>query len=304
MNAETNAVAQSRVASSEAEGAWIAVGRRMYWSVKREFWDNRSLYLAPMAVAAVFLLGFLVRSSRSLNIHAAGLTPMEQAATFAQTYDFVALVLMGTTFVVALFYCIEALQGERRDRSILFWKSLPVSDGVTVLSKAIVPLLLLPLLTFAITFATQCIMLLLSAAILLASGQSLAMLSHLSLGQRWVGLFSHLVGGHGLWYAPIYGFLLLVSAWARRAAFLWAVLPPLAIGVLEKILFNSSHFASMLGSRIAGADTSPAMATGVTPMVHGMPLEHFASPGFWIGLALTAACLWGAVRLRRYRGPN
>jgi hypothetical protein len=82
------------------------------------------------------------------------------------------------------------------------------------------------------------------------------------------------------------------------------VLPPLAIGVLEKILFNTSHFASMLGSRIAGADTSPAMATGVTPMVHGMPLEHFASPGFWIGLALTAACLWGAVRLRRYRGPN
>jgi ABC-2 type transport system permease protein len=292
------------VASPEAEGAWIALGRRMYWSVKREVWENRSIYLAPLAVAAVFLLGFLVRSSRSLNMHAAGLTTVEQATVFAQTFDLAALVLMGTTFVVALFYCIKALQGERRDRSILFWKSLPVSDGVTVLSKAIVPLLLLPLLTFAITFATQCIMLLLSAAILLASGQSLAMLSHLSLGQRWVGLFSHLVGGHGLWYAPIYGFLLLVSAWARRAAFLWAVLPPLAIGVLEKILFNSSHFASMLGSRIAGADTSPAMATGVTPMVHGMPLEHFASPGFWIGLALTAACLWGAVRLRRYRGPN
>ena len=62
-----------------------------------------------------------------------------------------------------MFYCLDALYGERRDRSILFWKSLPVSDLTTVLSKASIPIVVLPLLTFAVTVATQLIMLLSAA---------------------------------------------------------------------------------------------------------------------------------------------
>ena len=157
---------------------------------------------------------------------------------------------MGTTFIVGMFYCLDALHGERRDRSILFWKSLPVSDLTTVLSKASIPLVVLPLLTFAITVATQLIMLLLSSAVLLGSGLSVATLwTQLSLFQMSLMLLYHLVTVHALWYAPIYGWLLLVSAWARRAPFLWAALPLLAIGVVEKIAFNTSHFAAMLGYR-------------------------------------------------------
>ena len=91
---------------------------------------------------------------------------------------------MLTTFVVGVFYCLDALHGERRDRSILFWKSLPVSDLTTVLSKASIPLVVLPLLTFAITVVTQWIMLLLSSAVLLGSGLSVATLwTQLSLFQ-------------------------------------------------------------------------------------------------------------------------
>jgi ABC-2 type transport system permease protein len=194
------------------------------------------------------------------------------------------------------------LHGERRDRSILFWKSLPVSDVVTVLSKASIPLLILPVLTFAITMAMQCIMLLLSAAVLLAGGQSLAMLSHLSLGLRWTGLLYHLVVGHGLYYAPFYGWFLLVSAWTRRGAFLWAVLPPLTVGVLEKILFKTSHFASLIGSRLdASGQMSSSKATGLSAMILDVPA--LSSPGLWIGLLLTALLLFAAVQLRRRQGP-
>ena len=168
-----------------------------------------------------------------------------------EPYDFAALVIMGTTFIVGVFYCLDALHGERRDRSILFWKSLPVSDLTTVLSKASIPLVVLPLLTFAITVVTQLIMLLLSSAVLLGSGLSVATLwTQLSLPQMWLVLLYHLVTVHALWYAPIYGWLLLVSAWARRAPFLWAALPLLAIALVEKIAFNTSHFATMLGNRI------------------------------------------------------
>ena len=91
-----------------------------------------------------------------------------------------------------MFYCLDALHGERRDRSILFWKSLPVSDLTTVLAKASIPLVILPLLTFAITVAMQWIMLLLSSAVLLASGLSVATLwTQLSLFQMSLMLLYH-----------------------------------------------------------------------------------------------------------------
>ena len=234
------------------------------------------------------------------------MTPMAQGEILAQTFGFAALALMATTLVVAAFYCLDALHGERRDRSILFWKSLPVSDLMTVLSKATIPLLLLPLLTFLITFALQVCMLLLSAAILLVGGQSLAMLSHLRLGMTWIALLNHLVVGHGLYYAPFYGWFLLVSAWARRAPFLWAALPLLAIGAVEKIAFNTSHFAAMLGDRLGGDPGVvgfPVDSLSMDRLTHLGLLQFLISPGLWIGLVITALFLFAAVQLRRRQGP-
>src|SRR4029453_13462391 len=125
----------------------------------------------------------------------------------------------------------------------------------TVLAKASIPIVILPLLSFAITVVTQFIMLLLSSAVLLASGLGIATLwRQVPLFHMSLMLLYHLVTVHGIWYAPIFGWLLLVSAWARRAAFLWAALPPLAIGAVEKIAFNTSHFATLLGRRIAGPE--------------------------------------------------
>src|SRR2546422_9977936 len=188
--------------------------QQFYSSLQRELWESRSIYIAPVAVAGLFLFGFVINTVR-----------LPQRLGIEQPYDFVALMLMAITFLVAVLYCLDALYGERRDRSILFWKSLPVSDVTTVLSKAIIPILLLPLLTFAITFVVQLIMLLISTAVLLGSGQSAAPLwSNVSFFQMSLALLYHLVAVHGLWYAPIFGWLLLVSAWARRAAFLWAAL--------------------------------------------------------------------------------
>ena len=215
---------------------------------------------------------------------------------------------MLTTFVVGLFYCLDALHGERRDRSILFWKSLPVSDLTTVLSKASIPLVVLPLLTFAITVVTQGIMLLLSSAVLLGSGLSVATLwTQLSLFQMWPLLLYHLLAVHALWYAPLYGWLLLVSGWARRAPFLWAALPLLAIGIVEKIAFNTSYFAALLGHRFLGGPeggASSGNAMSMAPLTQLTPGQFLTSPGLWIGLAIAAAFLAAAVRLRRYRGPR
>jgi ABC-2 type transport system permease protein len=303
MSTQSNAIPQSALASGAGSCKEISVGRRFYWSVKRDLWESRSIYIAPLAVAAVILLGFVVSAIHlpARVREASGMTPLDRGDIFAQTFGISALALMATTLVVAAFYCLDALHGERRDRSILFWKSLPVSDLMTVLSKATIPVLLLPLVTFLITFAVQVLMLLLSAAILLVGGQSLAMLSHLRLGLRWIELLNHLLVGHGLYYAPFYGWFLLVSAWARRGTFLWAVLPPLAIGVLEKILFNTSHFGELIGDRFGVGGSSSSKATGMFAMIADSPT--LGSPGLWIGLVLTAIFLFAAVQLRRRQGP-
>lgn len=309
MNTESNAIPGPAVDSPAVARADIPAARRMYWAVRREVWENRSIYLAPLAVAAVILVGFLV-STVNLPARmraAAALGPMQQYQVVAQPYMLVAGVMMLTTLAVGVFYSLDALYGERRDRSILFWKSLPVSDLTTVLSKVITPVAILPLVTFAVAAATQSVMLLVGSAVLLGSGLSAAALwSHGSLFQSWPMLLHHLLIVHGLWYAPVYGWLLLVSAWARRAPFLWATLPLLAIGVVEKIAFDTTHFGALLAKRLIGGpggDDFMAGSLSMHPLMHFTPLAFLGSPGLWIGLAVAAGFLGGAVRLRRYRDP-
>ena len=308
MNTHSNAIPVNPAEARVVTPAVIPASQSLAWCVRRELWESRSIYLAPMAVAALFLLGFLLGLFRLPHrLRAAALDPAQQYKLMTQPYEFAALLIMFTTFVVTIFYCLDALYGERRDRSILFWKSLPVSDLMTVLSKASIAIVVLPLLTFAVTVVTQWIMLLLSAPAFAANGVNFSSLwTQVSLPQTWVMLLYHLVGVHALWYAPFYGWLLLVSAWARRAPVLWAALPLLAIGMIEKVAFNTTHFAKLLEYRMAGgSEAGPFDAYHLTE--HGM--EHLnlgqflGSPGLWIGLALTAAFLAVAVRLRRSQGP-
>jgi len=283
--------------------------RPLYWSVRRELWENRSIYVAPSAVAVLFLFGFLISLIHlPARMRAAmALEPLRQHASIVQPYNFAVLAIMATTFLVGVLYCLDALSGERRDRSILFWKSLPVSDRTTVLAKASIVLVVIPLLTFVIVVAVQLVMLVLSSMVLLGSGLSAATLwTQVSPFQTSLMLLYHLFMVHVLWYAPIYGWLLLVSAWARRAAFLWASLPLLAIGMVEKLAFNTTHFAALLAYRVSGgaeAALSTARGFPLDPMTtHLTPAAFLSNPGLWVGLAIAAAFLAAAVRLRRNRG--
>jgi ABC-2 type transport system permease protein len=273
-----------------------------YWSVRRELWENRSIYFAPLGVAGVFLIGFLVSKMPGLSLD------LHHNDALLAPYDIVAGLMMVTTMLVNVFYCADALYGERRDRSILFWKSLPVSDLTTVLAKASIPLVVVPLVAWAIAVAVQWIILLLNTAVLLGSGLSVSALWTQTSFFRvsWL-LFYHLFTSHTLWPAPVYCWLLLVSGWARRATLLWAALPVLAIAGLEAILFRTTHFVTLIGSRLVGASpegsSSAPGSFPTNPMTHIHPGNFFGEPGLWIGLALCAVFLAVAVRLRRQSGP-
>src|SRR5215510_9174789 len=283
-----------------------ATPQPFYWSVRRELWENRSIYVAPIIVAIVVLFGFLVSTIGLPERRRAILLgdPLKARAAIEAPYDMAAIMLILTAFIVGVFYCLDALYGERRDRSILFWKSLPVSDLTTVLSKATIPLLVLPLVAFVIVIATQVVMLLWTSILLITHG--------MSPGSTWthVALFRNsLVLLYGLaaialWHAPIYGWALLVSGWARRATFLWAVVPLLAIGFFEKITFGTSHFAWMLKDRLMGfAPKAFAFNMHSVDCPQLTPGKYLSAPGLWFGLIFAAVFIAAAIRLRRYRGP-
>jgi ABC-2 type transport system permease protein len=303
VNTQSNVAPQSP-AASQLNVPGSLPPRPLYWSIRRELWEYRSIYIAPLAVAGIALLAFCLSSFVGIWEEPLRLNPAKPQAPF----DMAAGLMMLTAIVVSVFYCLDALHGERRDRSILFWKSLPVSDATTVLAKASIPLVVLPLLTCAIIFALQWLMLLMSSAVVLAAGQSIPTLwTNVSfLRMSWLTLF-HILTAHALWPAPIYCWLLLVSGWARRATFLWAALPVLAIGGVEQIVFRTWHFATLVGGRLIGAvPTVAATSTNMfptDPMIHISPGNFLSNPGLWIGLAVAAAFLAVAVRLRRYREP-
>lgn len=287
-------------------GAW----RRFAWSLRRELWESRSIYLAPLAVAALIVVGVLLATFQLPDRMraAAALAPPARHEAIIQHYLFASLMLMFSTFVVAVFYCLDAFQSERRDRSILFWKSLPVSDLTTVLAKTTVPLAILPLLTVALTFVVHLLMLLVSSAALASSGRVGLLWSEVDLPRMTALVLYHMIAVHALWYAPIYAWLLLVSAWANRVPWLWATLPLLAIGTVERIAFGSRTFLNLIAYRFAGAPegtgtdmTSPGSM--IDPLMRMMPGAFLTSPGLWIGFAVAAAFLYAAVRLRRSRGP-
>ena len=286
------------VAAEQRSEAAVGISpvQSLYWSVRRELWENRSIYLAPLAVAAAFLAGFFIWlfGLPERMQAAAAFDPLQQYYAIEEPYVVASLMLMLIGLLVAVFYCLDALYGERRDRSILFWKSLPVSDLTTVLSKASIPILVLPLVIFALTAATHFIMLLVSSAVLAVNGMSAAALwTHVPFLKTSAINFVHLVGYHGIWYAPFYGWLLMVSAWSRRAPILWAILPPVAIGVVERIAFNTSHFAGMVQYRFMG---EPGGSEGrlTMDMLAPHPLGHFLTrPGLWVAWPSPRySCLW------------
>jgi len=289
--------------------AAVSPRHAFYWCIRRELWEHRSIYVAPSMVAAVTLIGFLIGAGRLLvKVRTAeSMDPSQLQQAIERPYGFAALFLMGIGFLVSIFYCVEALHGERRDRSILFWKSLPISDMTMVLSKFTIPLLIVPVITIALTILTHIVMLSMNVLIFQVNGMSLSLLStNLPLAKMWEMMLYHMLALHGLWFAPAYAWMLLASAWARRAAILWAALPPIAIGVIERIAFNTTYFYQWLKYWFGGAPGTEAYPGNEHAMHAWTDLnagEFLFNPGLWMGLLATGLFLFAAARVRRSRGP-
>lgn len=266
------------------------------WSVRRELWENRSVVMAPLAVATLVFIGFVIRALHFADLVRRGRDDFDGTSLLSSPAHLAAFLILATTTVVSVFYCADALHGERSDRSILFWKSLPVSDRLTVLSKASIPFVVLPLLAFAIVVVTLLLMMA-STVLILGSvaGGPIGPLLQLFVTLLY-GLFVL-----ALWHAPIYAWLLFVSSWARRMVFLTALLPLLAVALVERIAFGTGWFGHAIKQRLFGFGTEGFVLTDrqIVPNPAGL----LTSPSLWIGLAVAAALLAATVWTRRRMGP-
>ncbi len=318
MSSAANTESAPVAASASERATAFPLSRQVYWSVRRELWEHRAVWMAPLIASAVVLVGFLLSTSRSTHglQQLAKQPPMSQMMLFSAPFLLAGGAIMATGFIVAVFYCLSALNNERRDRSILFWKSLPVSDVTTVLSKAIVPFVILPIVVFVVAVVTQFILLLLGSGILVAAGLSPAdVWGQLPLPGMLVTL-AYLSVICALWNAPIYGWLFMVSSWARRVAFLWAILPWLGLMLIEKIGLDTNYVARLIGYRLNGAiqegftelphrkNMVPADVTSAHLISWLDPEKFFTSPGLWLGFVAFAVFMAAAVWFRRMRDPG
>lgn len=282
----------------------LSQARPLYWSVRRELWENRSIYLAPLVVTLFVLFASSI-ATLTLPSRLEAADPAARESLVLEHYSRPPAPVMFVTVLVGFFYSLSALYGERRDRSILFWKSQPVSDRTTVLAKASIPLVVLPLIGLVLGWFTHIVVVSLTAVILAASGFSTSLVrADLAIFQSpFVMIYGVTV--FTLWFAPIYGWLFLISAWAKRVPLLWAVLPWVVIAAVESVAFGTSAFCGLLQYRFAGAMTEAfeTMDVALIRLSHLEPGRFLTSFGLWSGLVVTAVFLAAAIRLRRAREP-
>ncbi|HYQ22230.1 hypothetical protein [Stenotrophomonas sp.] len=324
------------------------------WLLKREYWENRGgFFYAPLIAGIVSLLmsavgiglglfalhraardGGLHIDGENVNINGLDLALLTQKISAKDMADLgngldLTLLLSSTwpflvlAFVV-FFYCLGALYDDRRDRSILFWKSLPLSDTQTVLSKVISALVIAPLVATLAAVATMFGFLLIISIVAVTHGGSATTLiwgpaSPLTLS---AGLLTA-IPVYALWALPTAGWLLLCSAWAKSKPFLWAVMLPLFAGIIVSTtklmhVFDMTtgwfwqHIVGrlLLGTvpgvdlvyRLAASDDAKNVESLTALMSPAEQLKTLAMPDLWIGAAFGVVFIILAIALRKRAG--
>jgi ABC-2 type transport system permease protein len=292
--------------------------------IRRELWEHRMLWITPLVIAALMLLSMAI-SGAIFRVEMPGLPPPDSIDARDNLLRLTILSIQLPFYIAAALlisiYLLDCLYTERRDRSVLFWKSLPLSDSAVVLSKISVGLVLVPLGFFLCAALTS----LLGSALVRLHGGSLAM------GMTWnftdwlytQGVILYGMVALVLWYAPFATYLLLVSAWARRSVIAWALIPPILLALLERLLLGTNYvgrvvqrgFSEVLALAFrlnrqlevtigdVVARPPPGVGPGRGPGPRFDPTDLLTSPLLWLGLAAAALMIWAAIALRR-RGED
>jgi ABC-2 type transport system permease protein len=283
------------------------------WLVRREFWENRAIWIVPSVIGAALVLGALFGRVDVEDIvspdagHAVGGTVL---FAFGVTF----FIVMG---IYSSWYLLDCLHADRKDRSVLFWKSLPISDTQTVLTKLFVGSIAIPVVYFlAADIASLLMAFVVSVRVRSSIGSAFW---HADVWLQLQLLWLYVIVTCAIWYLPLAGWLMVVSAWAKRALILWATLPPLALYVCERWFLGSRYVGQVLIDRSVGyvphafRDFTNHTGWETTTIGHDAiktpaniwqminPGDFLSSPDTWIGAAVGAALIYAAIQLRTRR---
>jgi ABC-2 type transport system permease protein len=282
------------------------------WLVRREVWENRAIWIVPCVIGAALTLAALFG-----NVEVPALSLPD-----SRMFGSVVLFGFGSAFFIVMniystWYLLDCLYADRKDRSVLFWKSLPISDTATVLAKLFTGLIAIPVVYFIASDVATLLM-----AFIISVRTHSALSGSLWQPDLWLqlqALWLYLIVTSAIWYLPFAGYLLVVSAWAKRAVTLWSVVPPLAAYFLERWFFGTHWVGTVLEDRAFGylprafhdkSDQSVFLTRAIesgTVRPSGSvwqlldPMGFCASPATWTGIAVGIVFIAAAVQLRLRR---
>lgn len=275
---------------------------QFYALLKREFLEHRNLFLGAPVVLALLLLGvsILVASQLEQAQIASGLEYLAMLFDGLSPFDMapffmiLAIPFMITLYVCCLIYLVNTLYQDRKEMSVLFWQSMPVSNFKTVLSKVVTVVIVAPLFYVAIIFGLYLIGMIWLTALGIANDIDLV-----GIGWMFLAALASLVLIYlssflaSLWLFPTLGWLLLFSAFAKKTPLLWAIGVFFMVGILEDFIFGTQYLANWVESRA----TNPAQY-----LIFDIQnvLSKLFNYDMFFGLALGSILVAGAIFMRRY----
>ena len=298
--------------------------------LRRELWEHRSVFVVPGVVALITLLTswtsqVTIGELEHLDIGIVGASNMPEnvrAAALSFTMVGLSVSFIIAMWILTIFYTLDALYTERKDRSILFWRSIPVTDFETVLSKLLTAVFVIPLINFAILAVTQILVLLsLTVQIDFRGGSPWDMIWAVApFGDTWAATIALLIA-LPLWLSPFLGWFLFVSAFTKRSPLLVAALPIVLLPMFERLFFSTSVMAEAFFVRsikmplFANLDSMELLfqesedfaqlAEAELSLFQLMDLGGFLTdPQLWLGLVVCGLFTAAAIYVRRYRDES
>ena len=298
--------------------------------IKRELWEHRAIFVTPIAIASIVTLGTLMalilagefRQELDLAIFGAQnvVGEVERRAFLTAFFGGTSWLFLLGLGILSIFYALDSLYAERKDKSILFWRSLPVTDAETVLSKLLTAAFVIPAVAIAGIIVTHLVNLVIMSIWIASKGGSAGVLvwGSVPFFDNWMATIL-VIYASAIWMSPFLGWFLFVSAWTKRSPFMVAFLPLVLIPLIEGIFLRSSHFAEAVwgrGAQIplfqAGIDVEGFFDEDniqlseemISLLAHIDLGRFFSSIDTWIGVIVCGLLATAAIYVRRYRDES
>ncbi len=295
--------------------------------LKREVWEHRSIWMTPAVIGLVIIVGTLTGVMSLSNyaeevdmgiVGASNVDEMARRAALTGAFSVITGIFAVGAGIVMIFYSLDSLYSERKDKSILFWRSLPVTDAETVVSKLLTAAVIVPAAALAGTFITHLMFMIVSSGWLMAEGADAGHLiwSSAPIFDVWASsiLTAYAVT---IWLSPFLGWFFFVSAYTKRSPLLMAFLPLIIVPLLERAILPTSFLSDAIAERLTGI---PLSGIDFEEMFDDKVFEHgdhpvsimsvldmgrfFSSPSVWAGVVVCGLLVTAAIYVRRYRGES